>query len=111
MLAEIATLGYFDDFLRVYEVWFNANLACISFNAPFFRYTPDNSLDKEEHKFVTDFNCDVVVPGVIPPWLWGGQRISWHPKMWLRHDPPLVEREGDVAPSIKDEGLSLILFF
>ena len=69
------------------------------------RFTLDNRVDKEETKFLKEFNSEIEIPQQIPPWLWSGRRIAWHPSIRLRHVPPLA---ADVLSGGGEPGTSEI---
>lgn len=52
----------------------------------FVRYTKSNYISYEEKQFVESFHATVVVPALIPLWLWKGVRHHHHPSIPLHLD-------------------------
>lgn len=49
------------------------------------RYTKGNEIHYQEEQFVEGFSGPVVVPAMVPKWLWGGCRIAAHPLIQIQH--------------------------
>jgi tyrosine-protein phosphatase OCA6 len=44
--------------------------------AEFVRFTRDAHINSSESEFVETFREEIMIPSVIPKWLWSGERIN-----------------------------------
>ncbi|KAH9246815.1 hypothetical protein BASA81_015593 [Batrachochytrium salamandrivorans] len=49
----------------------------------FARFTKNHSMDQDEESFIGRFFLEITLPGRLPGWLWGGERLSRHPTLPL----------------------------
>lgn len=49
----------------------------------FARFTKNHSMDADEESFIGRFFLEITLPGRLPGWLWGGERLSRHPTLPL----------------------------
>jgi tyrosine-protein phosphatase OCA6 len=88
--------------LRKLQFWKNS---CTI--AEFCRYMQDSSIEKEETSFFKEFAEEIVVGTKIPKWLWQGDRITRHPSMKLKLDPPPQSKpDMEHKHRQRDRGLS-----